>query len=473
MRFTFLTLALLSSVAYGQRVSYPADMAGLKTVSPDYVALMSATGERISPWTKVPSANHAEAPSWKMAFDSMSTNMVSWTSYSNFYGVGTSPRHFGLAKKTFMAANDMNLNSGVALGLARRVRIGLVWQPDSGAKDLVIKVFTAKTCDVDPSANGPAYGVPYSGVLLKKLAQAPASTLVVDADLSLLAGGVPLPGANGGAVVTGFGTTNGSGEFAEIPVGNWAAQPLMSNMTSPGEAYFPGTNPSSSSEYNWEDDSANSPVILQPNYFFEDYTNTTLNGFTPYAEQYSNDTGSTASGGILQPSVGLFVDQNMRTISGTIGLADYGTTSTVPYTATISIEDMSTNAVLQVMEVPLSSSRGYTVPDPRPTTGGLYRVSVKVSHWLRKAFSSVSTTAGNTTFNLTLPTNGDVNNDNVIDIADYTGLAFAFDSTSTDADWFVADANGLRPFDSDLNGDGLVDIADYTILALHFDGVGD
>lgn len=60
--------------------------------------------------------------------------------------------------------------------------------------------------------------------------------------------------------------------------------------------------------------------------------------------------------------------------------------------------------------------------------------------------------------------NGDCTNNNLVDIADYTLLATAFDATPTSGNWNVA---------ADLNRDGVVDIADYTLLALNFDGVGE
>lgn len=434
---------------------------------------MDHNGRQVGPWVAVHPTMGTEVPSWLMSFDSMSTNTTSFASYSSFYGAHTTPRHLGLAKKTFMFANDMNVRPTTLGGIARRVRVGMVWQPVGGAKDLVLKVYTAQSCDVDAAAEGPAIKTKYSGVLIKKLAQAPSSSLVVDADLSALAGGVPIPRAQGGAFVAEFGTTDAGGNFAEIPLGDWAAQPLLSNMNSPSEPYFPGTNPSSSTEYDWEDDTQNSPSIPQPNYYFEDYTNTTENGFTPYAEQYSNNTGSIAAGGILQPSSALFVDSNMRTISGTIILNNYSVTGPAPVTALITIAEQSNGTILQTMEVPLSSSRTYLVPDPKQTTGGTYRITVKATHWLAKATSNVVTTAGNTTFNVTLPVNGDIVGDNIIDIADYTELAASFSKTSADPDWLVERDSGYRPFDADLNGDAIIDIADYTILASNFSAVGD
>lgn len=473
-RFSLLCCALVAIVASAQRgPTMPIDLRRLETITPDFIAQMDQNGQRIGPWRAVMPSVGVETPSWLMAFDSMSTNPTTFASYSNFYGTATTPRHFGLSKKTFMVANDMNLRTSTIGGIAKRVRVGMVWQPIGGAKDLLIRVYTARNCDIDPAAEGPAINVKYGGILIKKLNQAPSAQLVVDADLGNLAGGVPLPRVQGGALVTEFGTSDANGDFAEIPLSDWAAQPLLSNMTSLGEAYFPGTNPSSSSEYDWEDDTQNSPVIPQPNYFFEDYTNTTLNGFTPYAEQYSNNTGSAASGGILQPSAALFVDQNMRTISGTLSFANYLGSGPTPTTAKVDIYEQSTSALLQSMEVPLSTAKGYLVPDPKPNTGGTYRVVIKVTHWLAKGTSNVVTTSGSTTLNLNLPVNGDITNDNIIDIADYSQLALAFDKSASDVDWLVANEDGWRPFDSDLNGDAIIDIADYAILAASFDGVGD
>ncbi|MBL8048289.1 MAG: hypothetical protein JNJ45_06365 [Chthonomonas sp.] len=473
-RSSIAFLALASALATAQnRQTVPIDLGRVQTIQPDYVAMIDAKGNRVTPWQAVSPGIGVEVPAWLMAFDSMSTNTTSFNSYSSFYGAHTTPRHFGLAKKTFMAANDMNVRTSTIGGIAKRVRCGMVWQPSGGPQNLVIKFYTSKTCDIDPAAEGPAIGTKYSGIIIKKLAQAPSAQLVVDADLGNLAGGVPIPRVQGGGVITEFGTTDANGDFAEIPLGTWAAQPLLSNMNSPSEPYFPGSNPSSSGEYDWEDDTQNSPSIPQPNYFFEDYTNTTANGFFPYAEQYSNNTGSVAAGGILQPSTALFVDTNMRTISGTLTFSNYVSFGPLPVTAVVSVYEQSTGALLQAMEVPLSPTKGYLVPDPKPNTGGTYKVTVKVTHWLAKATSNVVTTGGNTVVNVTLPVNGDITNDNIIDIADYTQLATAFDKSASDFDWLIANEEGYRPFDSDINGDSIIDVADYSILASGFDGVGD
>lgn len=107
--------------------------------------------------------------------------------------------------------------------------------------------------------------------------------------------------------------------------------------------------------------------------------------------------------------------------------------------------------------------------------GGVLRVStihsgigtlrIKPSHWLQRNVVFNATTVFQTIN--TAPTtfkNGDVNNDNVVDIADYTGLAAAFDSVYGGPNW---------NFMADLNADQIVDIADYVILARNFDMFGD
>lgn len=64
---------------------------------------------------------------------------------------------------------------------------------------------------------------------------------------------------------------------------------------------------------------------------------------------------------------------------------------------------------------------------------------------------------------------GDINNDDVIDIADYTELALSFDHNLLDPDWLTPRSNGVAPADADINFDGLVDVADYTVLSTYFD----
>lgn len=110
----------------------------------------------------------------------------------------------------------------------------------------------------------------------------------------------------------------------------------------------------------------------------------------------------------------------------------------------------------------LSGTGAFTVPGPN--VPGTYNVFVRTSHWLRKKFTVTTSSSGTVSVGTVSLKNGDCNSDNLVDIADYTILATAFDATPTSSNWDPR---------ADLNGDSIVDIADYTILATNFDAVGD
>lgn len=111
--------------------------------------------------------------------------------------------------------------------------------------------------------------------------------------------------------------------------------------------------------------------------------------------------------------------------------------------------------------VTLDASGNYSFTTSAPD--GTYDMMIDAGRtWLVKKVS-ITVTGGVGTADATV-VNGDVNGEGIVDIADYTDLALAFDATPTSGNW---NAN------ADLNGDEIVDIADYTILALAFDKVDD
>lgn len=92
-----------------------------------------------------------------------------------------------------------------------------------------------------------------------------------------------------------------------------------------------------------------------------------------------------------------------------------------------------------------------------------YRIGLRHEHWLRKVF--VVTPGTNDAAEVTMSLiNGDVNGDNIVDIADYTQLAAAFTATFGSANYSAG---------ADLNEDLIIDIADYVILASSFSVAGD
>jgi hypothetical protein len=94
---------------------------------------------------------------------------------------------------------------------------------------------------------------------------------------------------------------------------------------------------------------------------------------------------------------------------------------------------------------------------------GEYTLGIKGWSWLRKDVS-VNTTAGAVTgVSATLLT-GDVNDDNVVDLNDFSLLAAAFGTTPSSPAWNSH---------ADLNDDGVVDLTDFGLLAMNFGLSGD
>jgi lysophospholipase L1-like esterase len=94
---------------------------------------------------------------------------------------------------------------------------------------------------------------------------------------------------------------------------------------------------------------------------------------------------------------------------------------------------------------------------------GAYTVHIKGAKWLQRDLQVVVQGTSAATASVTL-LSGDVNNDNVVDLSDFSELAAAFGAASGDSNW---DAN------ADLNCDGLVDLTDFGLLAANFGLQGD
>lgn len=152
-------------------------------------------------------------------------------------------------------------------------------------------------------------------------------------------------------------------------------------------------------------------------------------------------------------------------ISGTVNLGSYAGLSSGSGNVTLTYEILSPGGSLlssgTTSVTPSGGVASYSISAGSAT--GAVTVRLSGSTWLRR---SVSTTVGATNANLILP-NGNVHSDanpgfEVIDIADYTDLATAFDGVEGGSTYNPA---------ADLNKDTIIDIADYTILATNFDSV--
>jgi hypothetical protein len=162
----------------------------------------------------------------------------------------------------------------------------------------------------------------------------------------------------------------------------------------------------------------------------------------------------------LQPAIGLFQDQNAKTISGTLNFTNLAVPASGPKVVSIQILNSSTNVVLSTQEVALSATNGFILNDPNPTSGGSYKVAVKESTWLRKVSATISTTANlNTNAGTLSLINGDVDGDGEVGPGDFEAVVSNF---GTD----------LGPEFGDVDRDGEVGPSDFEIVVANF-GLGD
>lgn len=145
-------------------------------------------------------------------------------------------------------------------------------------------------------------------------------------------------------------------------------------------------------------------------------------------------------------------------VNGNVELTD----GCPPAGEAVTIEFRNGVNVVDTQSTTLDASGNFTVTT---TARGNLVVAAKASHWLSRAINNVSVTDyGVWNVNFTGLVNGDMNNDNSIDIADYAILSAAYNSAPGDLNW--------NP-DADINCDEAVDIADYAILSANYNQVGE
>lgn len=147
-------------------------------------------------------------------------------------------------------------------------------------------------------------------------------------------------------------------------------------------------------------------------------------------------------------------------VTGGVALQDYtGPLDNLPIT--VSIRNRTTGAAIQTFAARLDPFGAFAFDT---NLRGRYRVSVKLSHWLRAAQADVTIGAGTTLgvdFSLK---NGDVNGDNLVNVADFVAIRAAFGSR--------AGTTGWNPL-ADLDGNGSVGTSDFLILRKNYGLSGD
>lgn len=438
----------------------------VRTIQAVAAATVDARGH-IGQWTELKDRVQRDAASWQMVWDSMSSNPTSLAAFSgNPYGTSFGPYRLDKQDyKRYMWLEDMTVNPAAAGKVAQFIRVALHFNPNgtipnTGNSSLYLRVSTV--ANFDNTTYGPAYSDVLGSVVISYSNQT-TGNIYAEANLSGTGLGLPAPYPGGGFLVE-VGTVGAGNTFQPLQL-PFAVQPILSNMLSPGEPIRPGTNPSSSTEFQWYDDSNVFFIATNwPDYVFQDFTNTQPTGNT-YAEYYTWDTSFLSLNyGVMQASASFFTDLNAKKISGTVILSDLpGAAARKPKYGWFTIVDRTNNTVVATVKAPLNGNGQFEIVDPRQTTGGQYRIIAKASTWLA-AGVNVTTTSGNATGVTVTLLNGDSDNNNYIGTDDYLIINSAFDTSPTDSDW---DAR------ADLDGNELVGTDDYLILNKNFDQSGE
>ncbi|MCE9557788.1 MAG: hypothetical protein K8R88_02440 [Armatimonadetes bacterium] len=146
------------------------------------------------------------------------------------------------------------------------------------------------------------------------------------------------------------------------------------------------------------------------------------------------------------------------TLTQTVTLSDH---MSPDQPVTVEIRNVGSTVPLQTF-TPTLVGGSYTIAVN--IAPGNYDVAVKGATWLRKVDSTVSFAGFTVTAPAVTLVNGDANDDNVIDLSDYTIVVTAFNAVPSSDNWDVR---------ADLNGDGVVDLTDYTIVVTNFNQIGD
>jgi|GEM_PF-1928574 len=416
-----------------------------------------------------------DAPAWQVAFDGNNSNLATLAANAGTYGPTSGLWSLGDDFIGAMVANDMTMPAARARRTAQGFNIQFVWNPNgtvpaSGSGNLRILVGCVDKVNGD---GGPAYENPLSQLVLIFNAL-PAGTYSQNYDLSGSASGLgfPLPEATGG----GF-QLKALESVSPTPLTTQKFQVLFANMCAPGEPDFPGTNPSSSDQFAWVDDTTLSigSLINKSDYTFADLANTAPLG-TAYSERYDEDLTDIAAG-YIQPCLGFFTNANARTISGIVKLPEKMAGADWPASADIVVYD-GTNR--NTVTVALGPNGEYSVLDTlQGGAGGIRRVSIKTRTWLRQNII-VNTAAGSVSGENVSLLGGDCDTNNAVTTDDYLHLSLHFDKDSTDPLWdTVPDPNqpigptNLPISYADLDLSGAVTTDDYLILSNNFDVEGD
>jgi Dockerin type I domain len=156
----------------------------------------------------------------------------------------------------------------------------------------------------------------------------------------------------------------------------------------------------------------------------------------------------------------------LNAISGTVAVGSFSGDYTLQ-TFTAKIYD-ATNTLVETKSFKTNAAGDFTIYTAQ--TGTVSILTSGVTTLVRKTSGVTPGGANVGTIDLL---NGDIADDGVIDLTDYTVVATYFNALASDANWDVVQSDGFKPKQADVTGDGVVDLTDYTVVAVNFNALND
>lgn len=162
-----------------------------------------------------------------------------------------------------------------------------------------------------------------------------------------------------------------------------------------------------------------------------------------------------------QTATGQFQVNTPVTYTGVIN--SYGiNVSTEPYT--FELRNSTTNALMDVKTATPNATGNFSFTS---AITGSFKLSAKT----RKRLSDSQAMNPTITANLrSMP--GDANNDDRVNLSDFSKLSLYYGKRSTDSGWSTPDADGVAPMHCDWTNDGVVNLADFSLLSTYYGRVG-
>jgi len=127
---------------------------------------------------------------------------------------------------------------------------------------------------------------------------------------------------------------------------------------------------------------------------------------------------------------------------------------------TFTLKKLSTGDILDTVTAYPNSAGHFSF---QSLVSGSFRLTVKSRKRLSDS-TDVSSTSGISVNSRP----GDANNDDTVDLRDFTKLSGYYGLANSDSNWNIADSSGVAPTHCDWNNDGRVNLIDYSLLSAHY-----